>query len=329
MNRDKPLLILISSNRNYGWIVPLFLAANSRWADYIIITDQMSTDGSREMYAKYPNVVVVDDKDMAFKENTRAKMAFEKGREIANGRDVIYFALDIDEILPANWQQTEDGRRIIYSKPGEMFALQWANIQPDNKTYVRESNWQYKIFHDSGIDWQICDTELHVPHLPYSTFDHAPIRILDFPNLHFGHYNTKWRMYNHKYYGILDVHLKRSKSIVTINRNYYYPSPIQLPSYEICSEWLNFNFDVFNMIDMNVKPQGLLLIREIIIQDGIKRFLGVDIWDKDFCAELNIKDPRTVGWKILHFYLKYTQLYRYTIFVRAIDKIIKMILNVR
>lgn len=67
MNKERPLLIVISSNRNYGWIVPVFLAANSRWADYIIITDQMSTDGSREMYTKYPNVIVVDDKDMASK----------------------------------------------------------------------------------------------------------------------------------------------------------------------------------------------------------------------------------------------------------------------
>lgn len=36
-------------------------------------------------------------------------MAFEKGREIAEGGDAIFFALDIDEILPANWMETDDG----------------------------------------------------------------------------------------------------------------------------------------------------------------------------------------------------------------------------
>lgn len=70
---NRPLLRVISSNRNYGWIVPAFLKANTRWADYIVITDQMSTDGSRDMYAQYKNVIVVDDKDMQFqRKHTRS-----------------------------------------------------------------------------------------------------------------------------------------------------------------------------------------------------------------------------------------------------------------
>ena len=325
MNKERPLLIVISSNRNYGWIVPVFLAANSRWADYIIITNQMSTDGSREMYTKYPNVIVVDDKDMAFKENTRARMAFEKGREIAAGRDAIYFALDIDEILPANWQNTEDGKRVLSSRPGDMFGLRWANIQPDNSTYLLEPNYMYKIFYDNGMDWQVCKSELHAPHLPYSSWDIEPTPITDFPNIHFGHYNKKWRRYNAKYYGVLDVHQKRSKSVVSINRGYYYPDPVKLPSYSINTEWLEFDFDVFEYIDLSVKPQGLFLIKELINLDGIDKFRGVDIWDEEFCEELGVKDPRTFVWKILHYYLSETQPYRYTFIIRCIDKFLKII----
>lgn len=323
MNRHKPLLIVISSNRNYGWILSLFLAANSRWADYIIITDQMSIDGSREKYAEYSNVVVVDDTEMSFKESTRAKMSFERGREIANGRDTIYFALDIDEILPANWLDTEDGKKILNSKPGDMFGLRWANIQSDNRTYIEEPRWEYKVFHDSGIAWEDNKSELHVPHLPFSTYSVEPIKITDFPNLHFGHYNKMWRKFNGKYYGILDVHQKRSKSVVSINREYYYPRPNKLPIRLISSEWISFGFDVFELIDLNVKPQGILLIKELIKQDGIEKFLGVDIWDQELCDELQISDPRTLKWKMLHFYLRKTQRYRYRFIIRAIDKIIK------
>lgn len=325
--QNRPLLIVISSNRNYGWIVPLFLAANSTWADYIVITDQMSTDGSRDMYAQYPNVVVVDDKDMEFKENTRAKIAFEKGREIANGRDSIYIALDIDEILPADWFETADGMRILNSKPGDMFELKWANIQPDNKTYVEDPNWQYKIFHDSGIDWQNCKHELHAPHLPYSSYEKEPTKITDFPNLHFGHYNKKWRHYNHKYYGVLDVFQKRTKSVITVNRAYYYQNSAQLPSQDIRPEWLNFKFDIFELIDLEVKPFGLFLLKEILEKEDIKKYRCVDIWDEDFCNELQMKDPRTVGWKLIHYYLKKTQPYRYRYCIRLIDKALKILIN--
>ena len=324
---NRPLLILISSNRNYGWVVPAFLKANISWADYIVITDQMSTDGSREMYAQYENVIVVDDRDMQFKENTRARLAFEKGREIAQGRDAIYFALDIDEVLPANWMKTADGQRVLNSQPGDMFGLKWADLQPDNKTYIEEQAWQYKIFHDNGMAWQECGLELHAPHLPYSSWEIEPYRITDFPNLHFGHYNKRWRAYNTKYYGMLDVHQNRSKSVIPMNRGYYYPDAkiMALPTYEIKPEWLYDEYDIFELVDLNAQPMGVKLIKELIEQDGIKKFLGVDIWDEDLCNELQIKDPRTLGWKMLHWYLRVTQPYKYTFVIRALDKMLKYI----
>lgn len=322
---ERPLLIVISSNRNYGWVVPAFLKANSQWADYIVITDQMSTDGSREMYAKYDKVIVVDDKDMQFKENTRARLAFRKGREIAQGRDTIFFALDIDEILPANWKETGEGKRILSSKPGDMFGLKWANVQSDKKTCRMEPTWQYKVFHDNGMDWQECRLELHAPHLPYSTYDHEPYRITDFPNLHFGHYHKRWRLYNTKYYGMLDVHQHRSKSIIPVNRGYYHLDYKMdtVDIIEIKAEWLYDDFDIFDLVDLDAKPMGVKLIKELIKQDGIEKFLGVDIWDEDLCNELQIQDPRTIGWKILHHYIRKTQSYQDTIIVRGIDKILK------
>lgn len=323
MAESRPLLIVISSNRNYGWVVPAFLKANTQWADYIVITDQMSTDGSREIYAQYDNVIVVDDKDMQFKENTRAKMAFLRGREIAAGRDAIYFALDIDEVLPADWMVTNDGKMILNSKPGDMFELKWANVNPDKQTYWEEP-YQYKIFHDNGMEWQESKDELHTPHLPYSDWNVKPTSISDFPNIHFGHYHKRWRLYNEKYYSMLDVHQHRSASVIPVNRAYNYPEMvISAPMCPIREEWLYKDFDIYNLINTKAQPQGVRLMKELIGQDGLEKYKCVDIWDEDLCNELQVKDPRSIGWKILHRYLRKTQPYRKTIIVRCIDKFLK------
>ena len=42
-----PLMIVMTPVRNEAWVLPAFLESTSRWADYIIIADQMSTIGVR------------------------------------------------------------------------------------------------------------------------------------------------------------------------------------------------------------------------------------------------------------------------------------------
>ncbi len=46
---DKPVLICLTPIRNEAWILERFLQCASLWADYIIIGDQNSDDGSREI----------------------------------------------------------------------------------------------------------------------------------------------------------------------------------------------------------------------------------------------------------------------------------------
>ena len=337
-----PLLICISRTRNYGWITRAFLEGNSRWADYIIITDQMSTDGTREMCAEYENVILIDDYDMSFKENSGFKMAFLRGREIAKGRDAIYFAMDIDEVMPANWRQTKDGKKILQSEPGDMFSIAWANIQPNNRTYHDEREMgpgKYTVFHDNGMDWQKCTRELHTPHLPYSSWDIEPYAVKDFPILHFGWYHPRFNKYKAVYHQCLDVHLRRSKSPVALMRNYIPAKAtrlskllnhkVQYTGYNkvIDQQWLFSDFDLFRMIDMSTQPMFIMYIQELISQDGIKRYGCLDVWDEDLMSKLGVsKDPRPLKWRIIHRYLRASQPYKQTFFVRAMDKLLKTIL---
>lgn len=322
MNQERPLLIVTSCTRNYGWVTRAFLEGNTRWADYIVIVDQMSTDGTREMCAEYKNVVIVDDPDMTYKENTRAKMAFMKGRELAAGRDAIYFALDIDEVMPANWKQTEDGKKILGSKPGDMFQLEWANILPDGKTCDR-SGWQYKIFHDNGMAWQESTRQMHTPLLPYSTWEVEPVKVHDFPLLHFGHFHEKWLYYKGVYYQFLDMHQKRSKSVVSLYRTYHSSTYEDFERKLIDAAWLYEDIDLIGLVDVESAPIFFEYIKELIRDDGIAKFQAIDVWTDELCVAIGVNDPRSFGWKCLHLYLRMTQPICQSFIVRAVDKILK------
>lgn len=326
MKPNRPLLIVTSCTRNYGWVTRAFLEGNTRWADYIVIVDQMSTDGTREMCAEYKNIVIVDDPDMTYKENTRAKMGFMKGRELAAGRDAIYFALDIDEVLPANWMQTEDGKKILASQPGDMFQLEWANIMPDGEHYT-QPEWQYKIFHDNGMDWQ--DTgkmQMHTPLLPYSTWDVEPTKVHDFPLIHFGEYNEIWIKYKRIYYQFLEVQQHRSKSAISIFRRYHLiENHDDLEIKPIKKEWSFEDVDVIGLVDVASQPIFVQYIKDVIQKEGIKKFQLIDVWTDELCKAIGYSDPRSLGWKCLHAYLRITQPYFEFILVRGIDKVLKKI----
>lgn len=322
MKQARPLLIVTSCTRNYGWVTRAFLEGNTRWADYIIIVDQMSTDGTREMCAKYKNVVLVDDPDMSYKENTRAKMAFMKGRELAEGRDAIYFALDIDEVMPANWENTKDGRNILNSKPGDMFQLEWANILPDGKTCNR-SEQQYKIFHDNGMAWQEAGIQMHTPLLPYSSWDIEPTEVHDFPLLHFGDYYPRWTKYKWIYYQFLEIQQHRSKSSISIYRMYQKTEKDNIILKPIDSEWLYRDVDIIGLVDTKTTPIFVEYIKEIIAKENISKFQPLDVWTQEFCAEIGVNDPRSLKWKSIHYYLQTTQPFRNSVIVRVVDKVLK------
>lgn len=327
MKQERPLLIVTSCTRNYGWVTRAFLEGNTRWADYIVIVDQMSTDGTREMCAEYKNVVIVDDLDMTYKESTRAKMGFMKGRELAAGRDAIYFALDIDEVMPANWMQTEDGKKILNSKPGGMFQLEWANIMPGMKEQ-RRFGWQYKIFHDNGIEWQDADHEMHTPLLPYSSWDDEDMNsVHDFPLLHFGICNAKWSKYKAIFYKFLDVKQRRSPNVITLHRMGGAPKGVVAVAQPIDPAWLYNDVELLGMVDTTSTPIFVQYIKEIIDNEGIDKYKSINVWSDELCRELGVNDPRTIGWKMLHFYIRHTQRYKNTKIIRAIDYVLKKLIK--
>ena len=126
-------LICLTPVRNEAWILKAFLTATSLWADYIIIADQGSTDGSREIALSFSKVILLDNPAKEMHQAQARKLLFDKAAEIKG--DKILFALDADEFLSGNFTHTSGWTRIINSKIGEAFCFRWLTLSENPKYY--------------------------------------------------------------------------------------------------------------------------------------------------------------------------------------------------
>ena len=320
--KDKPLLFCLTSTRNYAWCTRAFLEANTRWADYVVIVDQMSTDGTREMAAEYSNVVVLDNEDLTYSETKRCEMALNYARSVQGDKILVYLA--IDEVLPANFQKTKDWQKVLLSQHGDVFCLNWANILLDGKHYFGSGkDDMFQIFHDDGVtpfDNQGKDMHTHTLPYPNNGTDYI---IKDFPILHFGYYNVKWKYVKNHYYQMVDYD-KNHGSIISLHR-YYCVINEKYDSKDINQGWLYKNFDLLGLVDVTSRPLLCDYMLGFIKEKGIDQYCRLNIWQPEMLGYLEMKDPRKWYHKILHKYLDLTQPYRGVILVRAIDKILKFL----
>lgn len=100
-----PLLIVLTPVFNEAWILSAFLKATSTWADYIIVADQMSTDGSRNIYSQYDKVIVIDNPISDMHQARTRKLLFDYVSKIEG--DKILFTLDADEFLSSDFTHTQ------------------------------------------------------------------------------------------------------------------------------------------------------------------------------------------------------------------------------
>ncbi len=325
MQVNCPLLIVMTPVRNEAWILHAFLKATSLWADYIIIADQMSTDGSREIAMQYPKVILIDNQNPDFNEAERQKLLIDKAREIEG--DKILFGLDADEIFSANFKETEDWQKIINSKPGDVFWFKWAEICPNQKEYWEQDRYYPWAFHDDGIEPHgNYVRNMHSMRIPYPIEEKQMYYVNGFKVLHLAYLNRYRVNAKRRFYKFIDWELNK-RNIIFLSRNYAQTknefSINTLPGNFIYKK-PEYQFNLYDEID--------LTSTKFWFDDYVSKRLGnypkaklkkIDLWDKAFIREYGLKDPRNIIDKFIHFYLDKTQAQKTFFLVKLIDKAIK------
>lgn len=306
---NKPLLIVMTPVRNEAWVLPAFLRATSLWADFIIVADQMSTDGSRELLKKCNKVILIDNNNPNFNEAERQSMLVTKAREVANGRDCILFGLDADEVFAANFDKTEDWQRLLHSRPGDVFWFKWAEISPDKK-HFGDSVFYPWAFHDDGKEPHgNYVRNMHSMRIPYPIDEKQMFYVKDFRVLHFAYLNEYRVLSKCRFYKFVDWELNKREPI-KLARSYNY---IKKFVYDLPRDYLEFEWgNVLDLVD--VAARSFWFDKYVVDRLGEhdKNDLAkLDIWDKQFMEQNGLPDPRSLKDKIIHEYIKETNRYKH------------------
>lgn len=326
--KHTPLLIVMTPVRNEAWVLRAFLEATSLWADHIIIADQMSTDGSREIAKEYPKVILIDNNRPEMHMAATRRLLFEEAKKIEGEK--ILFALDADEFLSGDFVHTEDWRKILESKPDDSFCWRWMNLKGGNPQLYFAGPHFYWAVHESPVLWEgeFPDNFIHEWRLPWSPNadgSHS-FNLDDFYSIHLARVHQNRQKNKERFYQVSTLGQNPKKSSVSLYRQYHTEEDLQVLQvpFDAYKFYESKGLDIWQYVDLH--DEGAYYTSEILRyfeRDGIGKYAMLDIWDKDWMKRNGVTDPRTKLHKLFQYYLKKTTPISNHFIVRVFDKVLK------
>lgn len=320
----RPKLVIITPLRNNAWVLKTFLKSGSSWADHIILSDQNSSDDTLLIAQSYDKVKVINYNSCEFDEGINRALLIEEARKIEGPR--ILFALDSDEVFTANFLETQDWQTIINSRPGDVFAFQWATICPDQLSYYPMDLFYPWVVNDDGSPYEKYVKKMHSMRIPYpESADLGWHKVTDFKVLHLEHVSPLRNISKQRFYKCTVSIQEPDVHFVSLHRDYNFNPPVRKP---IPTDWLGDTIDL-SLMDLTAT---IFWYDDEIIRFfrtyGFEKFKYLNIWDSTLmnyvATQLTVKDPRGFKEKLVLKYLNLTQHIKTYTLVRAIDKVIKL-----
>ncbi len=328
-DKNKPVVICLTPIKNEVWILDRFLKAASLWADYIILSDQGSTDGSIEIAKKYSKVVLLENKELPyFDEYLMRKPLFDAAREIEGDR--ILISLDADEFLTPNWEYSKEWETILSSPQGTIINFPWLNINPDFETYW-ENLPNSCMYVDDNTEFKT--GVIHASRLP-RPFSYDEIYLKEIKILHYQYTDWERMLSKHRWYQCVEL-IKMNNNPVDVFRRYHHMyeinevklKPVQRMWFD---EYTKYGIDI-----TSIYHQSMLLWERTVLdymnEFGTSYFRHLNIWTVNWCNIAQkwnypnpekYKDPRKKWEKAINKWLIRSQKNRNKYWVRMLDRII-------
>lgn len=329
---DRPTIIVVTPVRNEAWVLDAFLTCTSSWADYIIIADQHSDDGSREIAARYEKVILIDNPTQEWHENICRARLLEEASKIQG--DKIIFGLDADEFLSEGFEKTDSWQHIINSKENEIFCFNWLNLFDDYTTAeytCMHFEWAAHFEESVDIVEEYREREKHAIHcgrVPCLETDRCRYSFVDdFWVVHLAKLNHERIRQKFDFYQVTCVDKNKDKTNpIRLYRGYskYYPdnlSHLDTPV-KLCRKGSPKDYSYL----VKASDHGQHYIEEMVQvfkREGTDKFLKLCIWDNPYLVEAGITPRIPLKYRLLHSYLRKTQPNAESKMFKMMDKVLK------
>ena len=326
----KPQLIVITPVRNEAWVLEAFLTHCSSWADHIIVADQHSTDGSREIAMRFPKVTLIDNPTDEMHQANARLLLFQAVDRIEGEK--IVWAMDADEFLSDGFQHTTGWKTIMSSATGSIFCLRWQNLigdyQHEESAEQAYSEWVYHFDANDSTATLYAEAEkraIHESRLPCpSTATYTNIDDIRF--VHLARLNVRRTRNKNDFYQVSTLDkLNRPVNGISIYRTYHTANHPQPTATAVRLTTSDGN-DITSLV--HIGDSGLHYVDEMIAilqRTGYRKFRWLSIWDNPDLRAAGIDYQPPLHIRIIHIYLKNTQRHIGSLPVRIIDKLLKKI----
>ncbi len=315
ISEDALQVVCVTPIRNEAWILDKFLACTNLWADQVVVLDQRSDDGSREIACRHPKVILEDYAPDEFDEPQRRGRLFEIARRLPIPR--LLLALDADEFLSADFAESAEWEQVRRAPAGTVIRIERLGILPGAAQCWSEGYMACGLV-DDGTPFETAP--IHGPRIPHSPA--APVLDLkDIKMLHYQFMDWQRMRSKHRWYECWELLHSPQKRPITLYRQYHRMEAVPKEHLRpVAAPWLDGYLS--RGIDMKTVAQEPSYrwdkeVLALFAVHGTQKFRRLDVWDADWSAMSrqfgcpaapgSLRDPRSAFEKAVHRWLKKTQ----------------------
>ena len=334
MSLPVPTVVCLTRVRDEAWILERFLACASLWADRILIADQLSADGSREIALRHPKVTLVEYTSSRYDEGAQRNLLIETSRESLGPRVLV--VLDADESLSANAQGSDQWRAALSAAPGTVIRMPWINLLPGAETaWTPPEPIAFGFVDDGGA---FSGELIHGARVP-ALRDAPSVELSEVGVLHYQYLDEQRMRAKQRWYQCFERVEFPEKRPSEIYRQYHHMDAWPADQIHPVSPESLGAFRDLGIVDVEIGPAGQDVwhrrILELMHEHGPDTFRRLDIWDVDWAAEAarlgfdfaqgSLSDPRTPVDRAVLRWLGVAQPRRSSTAVRAVSRSLQVV----
>jgi hypothetical protein len=275
-----------------------------------VVADQGSTDGSRDIVARFEKARLVDNPSPAYDEGARQRLLLEEARKIPGRRLIV--ALDADEALSAGALESPEWSDLLHAREGTVARFDWINVLPGfARCWIPRERVPFAFVDDGSSHDGAQIHSTRVPVGPSSTV----MDLEDVKVLHLQHVARRRLEGKQRWYQCWEALNHRDKRPIQIYRQYHRMDSFPAEEiHPIDDRWVA-GYDLDSLHD-----DGGHWDAEVVAwleEHGPHAFRRLAIWDVDWQEAARraglevpterLRDPRGPVERAVHAWLRRTQ----------------------